>query len=261
MPESVGRIRELVAAFAPDIQINQITFLPQGVSNENYRVDTPDRILLVKLYGRALPDAAIKAQHALAKLGVCPEPFYVDAAHPVAIFDYLPGTMATQFDHHQAVTKLVQIHRYQANTERLDLHYELHQYRNEAFYQDYAAQLESVVQQTRTLKEDWCFCHNDLIKENVISHRQQWHFIDFEYAQLSDRYFDLAMLTLSFELSAREQQVFFSHYFNAIKLTGNWQKFKAMQKLVAALNYFWYERQGVQQRVAGAKAQLDKLLG
>ncbi|MEO2281585.1 phosphotransferase [Pseudoalteromonas pernae] len=261
MPESVARIREIVHAFNPDIHIEQITFLPQGVSNENYRVDTPNNTWLVKLYAKPLPNNAIAAQRALAALGTCPEPVHVDDAHRCAIFAYLPGAMPGEFDHQQAVQKLVQIHTFTRSGSKLDLHAELAGYEKEVFYRPYAEQLEQVVTQTHAKQQDWCFCHNDLIKENIISYRQQWCCIDFEYAQVGDRYFDLAMLTLSFKLAEQQQQLLFEHYFNEMNLEGDWQKFIAMQKLVAALNYFWYQRQGVHQRVDDAKAQLDALLG
>ena len=185
MPESVGRIKEIIGAFKANIQIEQITFLPQGVSNENYRVDTTDKTWLVKLYAKPLPNDAIAAQRALAKLAVCPEPVHVDNAHRCAIFAYLPGAMPTAFDHQQALQKLVQIHTFECDAHKLDLHAELAAYEHEVFFQPYAHALQGVIAQTQAKEQDWCFCHNDLIKENVIAYRQQWYCIDFEYAQVA----------------------------------------------------------------------------
>ncbi|WP_105258220.1 phosphotransferase [Pseudoalteromonas sp. T1lg88] len=260
MPESVGRIHALVTAFQADAVIEQITFLPQGVSNENYRVDTEQGTWLVKLYGRQVPDAAIDAQRTLAQLGVCPAPVYVDKGHRCAIFAYAPGQMPSDFDGEQALLRLTQIHALPSSGAALDLHDELAGYASEPYYHPYAQALQEVVALTQATSEDYCFCHNDLIKENIISHRGQWQCIDFEYAQHGDRYFDLAMLTLSFKLSVEQQEWLFSQYFSALELQGNWQKFKAMQKLVAALNYFWYARHQVQHRIDDAKLSLDTLL-
>ncbi|WP_105253814.1 phosphotransferase [Pseudoalteromonas sp. T1lg75] len=260
MPESVGRIHALVTAFKADAVIDQITFLPQGVSNENYRVDTEQGTLLVKLYGKPVPAAAIDAQRALAQQGVCPAPVYVDNDHRCAIFAYAPGQMPGDFDGEQALLRLVQIHGLPSGGTALDLHAELAGYANDPCYRPYAQALQEVIALTQAVAEDYCFCHNDLIKENIISHRGQWQCIDFEYAQHGDRYFDLAMLTLSFKLSAGQQQSLFSNYFRTMKLQGNWQKFKAMQKLVAALNYFWYVRHKVQHRIDEAKLSLDALM-
>ncbi len=41
------------------------------------------------------------------------------------------------------------------------------------------------------------FCHNDLVKDNIIVNASGMYLIDFEYAQTNDVYFDLAALAVS----------------------------------------------------------------
>ena len=86
MPKSVASINSLVRRYKPSTRIEQITYLPQGVSNENYRVDTAEQSWLVKFYAKPLPHEDDAAQRRLAKQAACPAPLYVDEAHQGAIF-------------------------------------------------------------------------------------------------------------------------------------------------------------------------------
>ncbi|KJY97934.1 MULTISPECIES: phosphotransferase [Pseudoalteromonas] len=259
MPKSVASINSLVRRYKPSTRIEQITYLPQGVSNENYRVDTAEQSWLVKFYAKPLPHEAIAAQRRLAKQAACPAPLYVDEAHQGAIFHYAPGKVPEQFDVSQAVKCLQLIHAQPCSGPYLDLHAELKRYEHQPFYQAYAQALHQVVTDTKMQPEDMRFCHNDLIRQNIISYLGCWQCIDFEYAQPGDRYFDLAMLSISFSLTEAQQHALLSEYFGSEQRI-DWVKFTAMQKLVAALNYFWYRANNTAHRVDEAKLQLDEIL-
>lgn len=265
MPNDISLVKSVLQRASAAFEIQQITYLPQGVSNRNYRIDGrlngELRVCLVKIYSRPLPLEAIAAQRALAEQGVCPPPLYVDDSQRCAVFDYAPGCLPSAFNCAQAVACLRKVHQYQVPVETpvLDLHFELAQYQNKRFYQPFAEPLQQVITDTKAQATDLCFCHNDLIKENIISHQQQWQFIDFEYAQRGDKYFDLAQLAMSFELSTEQGEHLLKCYFGELNDAMK-RKFAAMQQLVAALNYFWYEQNQVTERAAKAKIQLLKKL-
>lgn len=57
-----------------------------------------------------------------------------------------------------------------------------------------------------------CICHNDLIPDNILQNKQEFVFIDWEYAGLNSPYFDLASLVEFGELS-KTQALDLSNYY------------------------------------------------
>src|SRR3954447_7792685 len=58
-------------------------------------------------------------------------------------------------------------------------------------------------------------CHNDLLAANFIRGAKQLWIVDWEYAGMGDRYFDLANFAVNNELGEAEQQALLEAYFGA----------------------------------------------
>ncbi|MCW3000315.1 MAG: phosphotransferase [Solirubrobacterales bacterium] len=58
-------------------------------------------------------------------------------------------------------------------------------------------------------------CHNDLLAANFIEHDGTLSLLDWEYAGMNDRFFDLANLAANNELTPADQQVLLDAYFGA----------------------------------------------
>ena len=59
------------------------------------------------------------------------------------------------------------------------------------------------------------FCHNDLLNANFLVEDGQIRILDWEYAGMGDRYFDLANLSANHGLDADEERVLLRAYFGA----------------------------------------------
>jgi len=58
-----------------------------------------------------------------------------------------------------------------------------------------------------------CPCHNDLLNANFIDDGERLRLVDWEYAGMSDRFFDLANFSVNHELGPDDQRVLLGAYF------------------------------------------------
>ncbi len=64
-------------------------------------------------------------------------------------------------------------------------------------------------------KKDYVLCHQDLNPKNFIFSKNI-KLIDWEYAGLNDRYFDLATIIIEFNLNKKQENLFLNSYFKNI---------------------------------------------
>jgi len=83
-----------------------------------------------------------------------------------------------------------------------------------------------------------CFCHNDLVAENIIA-TPELQLLDWEYACDNDLFFDLATVVAHHDLSERRTSFFLDCYFN-----GNGERWRdKLQQQVTIYNamlWLWY---------------------
>ena len=83
-----------------------------------------------------------------------------------------------------------------------------------------------------------CFCHNDLVAENIIA-TPDLRLLDWEYACDNDPLFDLATVVAHHDLSDRRTAFFLDCYFNGDG--GRWRdKLEQQITLYNALLWLWY---------------------
>jgi thiamine kinase-like enzyme len=73
-----------------------------------------------------------------------------------------------------------------------------------------------------------CPCHNDLLNENFLVDEEQIYILDWEYAGMGDRYFDLANLSVNHDFSDGEDQLLLEFYNGQIDQK-SWAHLKVMR--------------------------------
>jgi thiamine kinase-like enzyme len=73
-----------------------------------------------------------------------------------------------------------------------------------------------------------CPCHNDLLNENFLKTDDHIYILDWEYAGMGDRYFDLANLSVNHDFDDRQDELLLKYYFGQVEETA-WAHLKVMR--------------------------------
>ena len=190
-----------------------------GLNHETHLVKTGQLLRVLKLFTEPQP-AAIKTQQWAAFLAIAPEIVDHSAGYDIAVFDYIdtPSLAETALinDHLAPLGEALQtLHRTPAD----DLQQELGDFNltgfcerylaeiqnGRALYQDMHERLQPVLDVFLNDPSPWCLCHNDLVAANCFVGPDGAMFIDWEYAQRHNPWFDLAGII--YYLRLNDQQI------------------------------------------------------
>lgn len=259
-----NEISGIFAAFDPQLKILSSERLHNGLSNDNFLVRTKQHAYLLKSYRENWPTIGLSAQALFAKQQVCPDLLWGDEINQFAIFEYIEGIIANDNYTPELINKLVALHHHQVVTLPMDIKQELDHYRDTSLYQHYKIIIEQALLQVRLFPRDNGFCHNDLVKENIIENPYGMFLIDFEYAKSNDVYFDLAAIVVSYELDSVEKVNLLETYQQSLptqhKFTASITKLECYQLIFLLLCIFWYSARSVDDKVTVLRTQLDRLI-
>ncbi|KPH56853.1 phosphotransferase [Pseudoalteromonas porphyrae] len=259
-----NEISGIFAAFNSRLKIFSIERLHNGLSNDNFLVRTKQHAYLLKFYREHWPTIGLSAQALFAKKQVCPELLWVDEINQFAIFEYIEGAITNNNYTPELINKLVALHHHQVVTLPMDIKQELDHYRDTSLYQHYKIIIEQTLSQVELFPRDSGFCHNDLVKENIIENPYGMFLIDFEYAKTNDVYFDLAAIVVSCELDPVEKVGLLETYQRSLpiqhRFTVSVRKLECYQLIFLLLCILWYSARSVGDKVTVLRTQLDRLI-
>ncbi|WOC26765.1 phosphotransferase [Pseudoalteromonas sp. N1230-9] len=258
------QIHALFTRFNSRLVITSISPLVEGLSNDNYLVKTASQDFLVKHYRDHWPAIGLAAQGHFAKQSCCPAPLWLEQATDTAIFEYVAGSIASGDFCSSLLPDLVNLHRYPVLTEPMDIAYEINYYQQTARYQQHAELIKQSLAYIASAPKDMGFCHNDLVKENIIVNETGMFLIDFEYAKSNDVYFDLAALVVSFGLNDSQQLQLLKNYQSLVcehrEFSLSLEKLAAFHAVFLLLCICWYEQRGAMDKVAPLLTQLNHFI-
>jgi len=208
-----------------------VTALSGGITNHNYRVDVNGVSFVLRVGGNDTKLLGINrtVEHAAslraAEVGVGPE---------VVAFVESKGWLVTRFIDGRAVPPeelrtpegirrvaavLRKVHEADAIPGRFDAHVVVEQYREEAKKHgvwipaefDHAHHASERIRRARG-PQPQVPCHNDLLNANFLDDGQI-RVVDWEYAGMGDRFFDLANLSVNHEYGIDEDRLLLAAYF------------------------------------------------
>lgn len=257
-------ISAIFSAFDPQLNVLSSERLYSGLSNDNFLVHTAQQAYLLKSYREHWPSIGLAAQASFAEYKVCPAPMWLNEEKKLAIFEYINGDIAQDNYTSELIKKLVSLHQHNIVTEPMDIKFELDYYSDTELYQQYQQGVESALVYIYSQPRDNGFCHNDLVKENIILNTEGMYLIDFEYAKTNDVYFDLAALAVSFELTQIQKAQLLKTYHAYLPQECNFspsiEKLKCYQVVFLVLCICWYSARGVSDKVKKLCEQLDYLI-
>ena len=183
--------------FFADKDIASCTLLEnQGYCNENYLAVANGVKYIVRKLLRDDIDRELewKVQNLAFEEGITAEPLVFDRENGFMVFAFLDGVHKTTLD----TNRLKNL----AKTLRT-----LHSIHIDA--QPIKLEIDSSID---NYPKEYVLCHNDLNPRNIFF-SEDIKFIDWEYAGVNDRYFDVACICVEFDLDDEMQEVFLEAYF------------------------------------------------
>ncbi|WP_171045621.1 phosphotransferase [Pseudoalteromonas rubra] len=257
LPLCDNQLRGLLRQAFGDASFRALRPLDKGLSNKNYYLELGQQGFLLKCYSNALPAMALDAQSQLAKVGVAQSPVVYDEHTRLALFEFVTQSDEVIGLSEQLLKRLHTLHQFSfPKIGHLALSPALTEAGQVLTQPLYAAQLRS---QLDLFEADTCFCHNDLVRDNILATAQGPVFIDFEYAQYNDRYFDLAALCASFSLTVYQGHAMLSQYYalsNSVMPAYAQDKLKCYVQVYLLLSIAWYQQRGLERYIKPLWVQL-----
>jgi len=217
--------------FFKEKNIESCTLLEnQGYCNENYLVVADNQKYIVRNFLRDEIDRTLE-WHVLELAhtqGITAEPLVYDAEHELMVFSFLEGEHKEilQEDDIKALANVVKkLHSIPLDKQPIEIK-----------LQDKTDEVLDAFEIIKQFPKEYVLCHNDLNPKNIFF-SYDVKFIDFEYAGVNDRYFDLACVCVEFELDNEMQKKLLDTYFIA---TYRLKKLEAYKVIYKALVEEWF---------------------
>lgn len=206
----------------PLLEINDTK---KGLTNQNYRVITKNRDVIVRIpYAHTTQivhrEHEAKAMGLVEKLGINLPTVYFDAKTGLKITDTIEDLLT--FSEYTGIDKIVRtanlmrkLHALQTRIgEDFDAIARYHMYRKQvkqALINDQKA--EAILSCIQHHQRPYTLCHNDWVPGNICFTQTQVYLIDYEYAGDNDPFFDVMSFVTENDLTQTEIDAFIIAYF------------------------------------------------
>jgi thiamine kinase-like enzyme len=223
-------------ALAPVLQRHRVTIKPLGggLTNRNYRVDLDEQAYVLRVAGEGTGllgiDRAseVAAARAAAAAGVGPELVAYLPQYSALAARFVHGRPLTPEDMHRADVlgrvgqALRRLHDYPApeGLRPFSPFAAVRSYQRQA--REHGAPLPAEmgraldlldrIEKELSTADAPCLCHNDLLPANFLEEGGALRIIDWEYAGLGDRFFDLGNFAANTPLSDDEERLLLASY-------------------------------------------------
>jgi thiamine kinase-like enzyme len=210
-----------------------VSDLSGGITNRNYRVDVDGAAYVLRLAGQHTDLLGIdrvtehEASLRAAEIGVGPAVFAFVESEGWLVTRFIEGRsvppeeIRTPEGIRRVAAVLRKIHGAPAIPGRFDAHAVVDEYRDEAQAHGVSIPAEfehahRVSERIRTARgpQPQVPCHNDLLNANFLDDGEI-RVVDWEYAGMGDRFFDLANLSVNHDFGLEEDGLLLASYFGA----------------------------------------------
>ncbi len=214
----------------------QIEPLGGGMTNHNFKVDVEGEEFVLRIGGKDTELLGIErnVEHAASQLaaglGVGPEVVAFLESESCLVTRFVPGRpippleMRTDSRIEQAAETLKRIHEAEPIPGRFDSFRVVETYRDTAVRHgvEIPDDYNFAHEQARAIEEaregaPLVPCHNDLLNANFILGGERLWIVDWEYAGMGDRFFDLANFSINHELEDDDNEDLLAAYFGEVR--------------------------------------------
>jgi thiamine kinase-like enzyme len=208
----------------------------QGYCNVNHLLKTDKKRYLLREFKLSGPDRKLefKIQQKAYKKGIAAKPCVLDEKKGLMICEFVEGVHKQKLNQKELkkiATLLQRLHQISVRTKPINL---------KKSFTSKSIAVKKAFKRLTKVKMDHVVCHNDLNPKNILfSHMIK--LIDWEYATINDRYFDLASLCVEFEFNKREEKTFLQAYLGK-RTKVDREKLDAYKVIYEALCTQWFDK-------------------
>jgi len=216
--------------------IQSVTLLKtQGFCNENYLLQTTHKkYLLRKFKLENNRKREFKVQRLAQKKNIAAKPLLLDEENGLMICEFVEGSHKEKLnkqDLTQLSILLKKLHKIKIRENPIDL---------KASFTSKSKEITNAFQTIQKYKIENVLCHHDLNPKNILFSHKTMKFIDWEFATVNDRYFDLACICVEFKLSKKEEAYFLERYFGKREKVKQ-DKLNAYKSIYKTLCLQWFD--------------------
>jgi len=218
-------------------KIENFSLLPtQGFCNENYSFRTHDKKYLLRKFKELSLDRKFefKVQNLAYEQGIAAKAILLDEENDLMICKFLEGHHKDVLDRDdlKALAMLLRkLHMLQVDNEVLNI---------EDLFNSKSQEIIEAFNTVKNYQIEYVLCHNDLNPHNILF-SEDVKLIDWEFAAVNDKYFDLASLCVEFHLDEKEETYFLEAYFMT-KEEIQREKLNAYKTIYIALCKQWFAK-------------------
>lgn len=218
------------------------TFTPlknQGFCNINYIVKTSSNTYLLREFKHSLVDRTFEfnVQKKAHNQGIAPNPLLLDLEKNLMITEFCNGEhkfTLKKRDLKQLALTLKKLHK-------IKIRKKPHNHKKD--FKPKHKKANATLLKLKKYKKDLVLCHHDLNPKNIFF-TNKITLIDWEFAGVNDRYFDLATICVEFKLNRKDEAWFLRQYFGLVpklELGNAYKKLELYKILYQELYQVWTE--------------------
>jgi HAD superfamily hydrolase (TIGR01509 family) len=263
-------VHDLAGRVWPD-QALTVNPIDLGITNRNYRISVAGSSYMLRLPGARTEVLGInreyeaEAARRAAELGIGPPVFGELAGVGTLITEFVPGSHASSEEFQRRLQPLMEavmrFHRSPPIRGRFPIHRVVEWHARDAaslgvqppeLYESLLPRSHAIEAAFASHPQPETPCHNDLLPANVLFDGDRVWLLDFEYAGMNDRFFDLGNLSVNSQFTDESDELLLTVYFGGMT-NARWARLQLMKLMSEFREGMW----GVVQQAISTLVHVD----
>jgi thiamine kinase-like enzyme len=224
------------------------TLKNQGFNNISYLLKTSKKAYIIRVFkSNDSVNISRKFEYKIQKKAfnqnIASKPIFLN--NEFMIYEYSKGIHKTKLsntDIKNLILKVKKFHKFKVKEKLYDLKNDFKNY--EKILKDETSlkllkESFKILTKLEKFKIDPVLTHHDLNPKNIIFNKNSIKIIDWEYAGVNDKFFDLASICVEFNLNKKEEELLLRFYFKNKKSTYP-KKLRYFKCIYTNLCKFWF---------------------
>jgi thiamine kinase-like enzyme len=211
----------------------------QGLNSSTYVFQKDNKKYIIRLFKNS--DINRKTEFELTKKAyyknIAPKPLFLDCKNNLMVLQFLEGKHYKKLSKPQIqnlARSVKKLHSIKCKQKPYDIVNDFNEYKK---LLNLPFQAGLIFKAIKKVQKDYVLCHHDLNPNNILFCNEGIKFIDWEFARVNDRYFDLACIAVEFKLNKQNINTLVRSYFKNKRV--DFKKLHLYMKAYIQLSKLW----------------------